>query len=240
MHSEHNTNCAVTCQYIRSGDILCGIRLMSRHMTDDIEKARATRLANARREAGFETATDFVKHHAVVESTYLAHERGARFFKERTCIKYAELLGVAYEWLWSGNNKNNVIASVPIVGKVRGGKISPSHPLTGGFAMGKHKLMEAPFSAAPPESDPSLLFAIEVEDSHFAPFIMPGGRVYYNRTPDKTEDCIGALCVFKIKNGNAVCDILTRGSKPGLYDTQYHGKDLEIEWCAKKRFTKDA
>jgi hypothetical protein len=46
--------------------------------------------------------------------------------------------------------------------------------------------------------------------------------------------------VIQIKSGKPVFAVLSRGSRDDLYDIQGHGRDLEIDWCARREFTKHA
>jgi hypothetical protein len=210
-------------------------------MDKNSEKDRAERLKEARLNAGYQTATDFIRKHGFVETTYLAHERGSRNFKYAEAEKYAALVGRSVEWIWTGNKTQNKIASIPIVGIIKiGGLITASHPLTGNISMNKARTERPRMAEAPPESDADALFGLTVETSQFLPYFKEGSIVYYSRTPLDPEKCIGEPCVIQIKGGNAVFAVLLRGSYKGVYDIQGHGKNLEIDWCAWVEYTKRA
>lgn len=239
LHASHATICCVDSQDSLLRDIVYRNGYM-RFMGGDIHKERGIRLAEARRKAGYENASDFARSISMLEATYRTYEGGTRTISYDKAHKFAEKLGVSGEWILSGNSNKNNIRSVPIVGRSKSGVITASHPLTGGLTMNSDLLKRLPTTEVPPEMDASMLFAIEVEDNHYAPFICSGAIVYYNRLPDNPDDCIGALCIIQVKGGDPVFDILMRGKSSGFYDTQYHGRDIEIDWCSKRRFTKDA
>lgn len=202
------------------------------------EKERANRLKEARASAGFATATDFIKHHGLVEATYMAHERGSRNFKYAEAERYATVLGRTVEWIWAGTKTQNPVVSVPIVGTIRiGGLITATHPLTGIFSMNKASKERTRMAELPPESTADALFALTVDTHEFLPYFKKGSTVYYSRVPIDPEKCIGEACVIQIKGGPAVFAVLQRG-RSGLFDIQGHGRDMEIDWCAWVEYTK--
>lgn len=238
-HTIDTTNCCVPSQDYLLRDNMSRYDY-TRLMPANIDKERADRLKKARIDAGFKYASDFARVVIEESPTYRTYEDGTRAFSYDKAKKFGSRLGVSAEWIMTGKENKNDISFVPIVGRMIGGIITATHPLTGGSYNMQNKLKGRAIAEAPPELNPFLLFAIEICDDFFAPiFIKKGAVVYYDRTPSPPEECIGSLCVIKIKNGDAIFDILQRGKSVGVFDTQYHGKDIEIEWCAKRRFTKD-
>ncbi|MCG5241374.1 helix-turn-helix domain-containing protein [Azospirillum doebereinerae] len=66
----------------------------------------ASRLRAAREAAGFEKAADFARAVDVPEPTYNAHENGGRGFREPTAKRYADKLGVSWQWLLVGDDSH--------------------------------------------------------------------------------------------------------------------------------------
>lgn len=237
----HDTICSVACQYILSRDIMSSspyLNDMSKE-AEELAQGRADRLRRARIEAGFTEPTEFARKHKLVEPTYLAHERGARFFKYHTAIQYAQMTGKPIDWIWSGNARESSV-TVPLIGKTqKDGRIEAAYPLTGKLIMleaqEKPRMVEAP-----PNADSAELLAIEIGDNRFSPYIKPGAIIYYSSIPDDIKHCIGEVCVIQIKGGIAVVDILQRGEKHALFDTHHSGHGLEIEWCARIRWVRAA
>lgn len=60
------------------------------------------RLRQAREQAGYPTAAVFAKVHDLPESTYRSHENGARGLTLPAVRHYADLLGVPWTWLMTG------------------------------------------------------------------------------------------------------------------------------------------
>lgn len=60
------------------------------------------RLAEARKAAGFETATDAARSMGVNYPTYAGHENGTCGFRPKTAELYARKFGVSFEWLLTG------------------------------------------------------------------------------------------------------------------------------------------
>lgn len=103
---------------------------MNAAMQKPFENTRANRLRECRENAGFATAADFIKKYDLVEPTYNAHESGRRNYPYDVAEKYAKLLGVELDYLWSGKSYRNNISSVPCVGTIRDdGTIEPTRPL---------------------------------------------------------------------------------------------------------------
>lgn len=92
--------------------------------------------------------------------------------------------------------------------------------------------------ACPPED--FAFFALAVETKQFEPHTNEGSVIYYSRTPQNPVECIGSQCVIQIKGSKPVFATLLRGSRLGVYDIQGHGSDLEIDWCARREFTRHA
>ncbi len=61
---------------------------------------RFQRLQRARREAGFDNASEAARRFGWNENNYRSHENGQRGFKPDSAEKYADAFGVRPEWLY--------------------------------------------------------------------------------------------------------------------------------------------
>ncbi|HVZ18053.1 MAG TPA: S24 family peptidase [Terriglobales bacterium] len=66
---------------------------------------QATRLRQAREDAGFKTAAAAIERFGWKQSTYLAHENGQNGLKVASAEQYAKAFGVDSAWLLTGNGR---------------------------------------------------------------------------------------------------------------------------------------
>jgi transcriptional regulator with XRE-family HTH domain len=64
-----------------------------------------SRLREARKLAGFETASDAARALGIPVATYGGHEDGNRGFKARSGERYAQFFRVSFEWLMTGRGE---------------------------------------------------------------------------------------------------------------------------------------
>lgn len=116
------------------------------------------RLMQARRKAGYASASDAAKALGVKEPTYMGHENGSRGFKKASAEQYARRFGVSLEWLLTGRGGIERTASGSSAGS-SDKSASPKFvkiPLLDTVAAGK---LRAPNSQIPIEDVPLLAFA---------------------------------------------------------------------------------
>lgn len=215
----------------------------SAHMTSDVKQERAGRLKLARERAGYKTAAEFARalDAGLDDYTYRTYESGSRGISFDYADRFAAKLGVSAQWLLTGKVEFSGISSAPIRGTIKdGGIINATSSLTGSAGMNGAESQGTDSSLSLAEDFTSAFFALTVDTKQFEPHTNRGSVVYYSRTPQNPEECIGSPCIVQIKGGQPVFAVLLRGSRKGVYDIQGHGQDLEIEWCAKREFTKHA
>ena len=98
---------------------------------DELRRARAARLRQARIEAGFDTAKAAAESLGVSGSTYAAHEAGTRHFGEERAAHYARRFRKPFSWLWFGDADTTsfesplqpaeIAGSIPVIGRVAAG-----------------------------------------------------------------------------------------------------------------------
>lgn len=84
------------------------------------QKSAADRLIEARRDAGYEKATDAARALGISPPTYLGHENGSRGF-QREAPRYAQFFGVSLEWLITGKGTKTASAEPK---EIRAGLVS--------------------------------------------------------------------------------------------------------------------
>lgn len=72
------------------------------------QKAIANRLRQARIDAGFETAKQFIEKYQLPASAYGYHENGTHGIRARVATTYCEQLNISLDWLYLGVNMNNL------------------------------------------------------------------------------------------------------------------------------------
>jgi hypothetical protein len=77
------------------------------------EDTMGQRLMQARKRAGFTSASAAAKHFGWRVATYLAHENGQNRFKEPTAIEYGEAFNVSPAWLMFGGRPGVYRATTP-------------------------------------------------------------------------------------------------------------------------------
>lgn len=193
-----------------------------------MSKQRAARLVQARKSAGFETASEAAESLGVAVSTYLAHEKGqddgGRNFKEDSARHYARRFGVTYEWLWLGITRENL--GVPVVGRVAAG-------------VAEFEDM-APMGGADeylPTLNAEGRIALKVQGDSMTPLARDGDYAVFGPRQDDPSALIGRRVMARLKDRRKLFKILRRGSQPGLYslfslnDSYDPIEDVELEWA---------
>lgn len=192
------------------------------------------RLAIARSEAGFATASAAAESLGVKEPTYIGHENGHRGFKRTSAELYAKRFGVTLEWLLTGKGPKDrrvrpVIEQrrhVPLVGYVSAGQ---AHY----FGQDIGHLDEVPA----PDGASEETVAVEIRGDSLGSFF-DRWLVYYDdvRRPI-TSDLIGKLCVVGLEDGRILIKKVTRSKSRGLFhlfsQTEEPILDVALEWAAR-------
>jgi hypothetical protein len=201
-------------------------------MQSDTKRSRGNRLKHAREAAGYKTAAAFARavNAGLDDYTYRTYESGSRNMSYDYAEKFSIKLGVSVEWLLTGKLEHSRILSAPIRGNITdGGLITAAHSLTGGITMGvagKHGVDDID---SVEDVCTSAFFALVVETNQFEPHTRRGSIIYYSRSTQDPETCIGSQCIIQIRGGQPVFGVLLRGSHAGLFDIQGHGHDVEID-----------
>lgn len=77
------------------------------------------RLQQARKKAGFETASDAARAFGWNENTYRSHENGERGLKPATAARYAKCFKTSYGWLLTGEGVSKDRRSIPLRGWIK-------------------------------------------------------------------------------------------------------------------------
>ena len=192
----------------------------------------ASRLRWARKQAGYETATDAAHAFGWAVPTYSAHENGSRGLRVDKARRYAQAFRVSLLWLLTGEGTPGSPTTTPIVGHVgAGAEVTPvdDHQLGAGLED----------SETPPDHDPELV-AVRVVGQSMYPFYRDGDLVYYGAHTPSEDGFLGHECVVKLPDGRVFLKQVERGSAPGLYNlVSYNAPpiaDQRLEWASPVRW----
>lgn len=188
----------------------------------------ADRLARYRKERKL-TPEQVAELTGMALPTVYAHENGSRKPNKQNLIKYATLYRTTVDDLLRGIIQGAYVTQAEVVGYVGIGGVITLIPSEPGQAL---ELVDAPpgvgleCSAARIRGD----YLYPFRDSWFV-FWSPDGL------PGVAEECIGELCVVKLRDGRLILANLSRGTRNGLYrlDAQNSAPihDVAVEWAAR-------
>ena len=180
----------------------------------------ATRLKDARRRAGFQTARAAASRFNWNVNTYSSNENGNATFSYATAKRYAAAFGVSATWLYDGTDTSDLDVPtaepqpilVPVIGRV--GADTEGRVL---FATGQ----EAGDLVPLPPGGTDKAVALRVVGHSMRGVADDGGLIYFEvqRTPP-TPDMFGHVVVVETLEGEVLVKRLLRGSRGGRYDLE--------------------
>ena len=190
------------------------------------------RLQEARKKAGYETASDAARAFGWNEITYRAHENATRGLRLTMAERYAKAFRVKAEWLMFG--KSDAVEAyiapeaVPVIGAVGVG--SEVHFFS---RRGSAKLERVPA----PEAATELTVALEIQGDSLGA-ILKGWLLFYDEVPRPVApDLIGKLCVVGLETGQVLVKKIQRSRARGLFhlvsQTESPILDVAVDWAAK-------
>jgi transcriptional regulator with XRE-family HTH domain len=188
------------------------------------------RLRQARKDAGFATATAAAESLGISRDTYIQHENGNRPYDYDSAKHYSRRFNTTPEWLLDGRGSRHArVPRIEIVGFV--GADSSGQVL---FATGQGTSDTVP----PPPSGSLTAKALEVR-GHSMPFVAEDGSIIYfddQRTAVPPE-LLSKVVVCELDTEEVLIKRLLRGSKRGHYDLESIGAptrhDVRINWVAR-------
>lgn len=203
---------------------LCVVRVntsrVARHDNVEVMKTPAERLAHAREQAGYATATDAARAMGLKPSAYINHENNWRGF-ERHAARYAAFFRVSLEWLSTGKGdmkprRSPGSFSLPVRGKVGAGAIVDMQNYDSDTLIDE---MDVDMSH-------DMLLAIE-GDSQW-PRFMAGEWLIVAGEPVDPARLIGGYAVVQCEDtGRRLVKMLLRGTRPGTYRLDSHNAPPE-------------
>lgn len=186
------------------------------------------RLRNARRDAGFRTATAFAEAVGQNVTTYTQHENGNRAFDADDAARYAKRLKTTPEHLLYGRATGE-----PEVREIVGyAGADPEGVVL--FAAGQGT---GDFAPVPPNGSPTAR-AIEVR-GHSMPFFAEDGSLIWfdDQKTEPDAEMLGHVVVCQLDTDEVLVKRLLRGSGPGLYDLESIAgptrRDARLVWVAR-------
>lgn len=196
------------------------------------------RLAQARKDAGFKTATDAAKALGVNRLTYIGHENGHRGFRKDSAEVYARKFDVSLEWLLTnrgGKERRTKVEAkpapgtrtVPLVGYVGAGAETHFFPQDGG---------SLDDITAPDDASDNTV-AVEIRGDSMGSFFDRWIVFYDDVHRPVTNDLIGKICVVGLADGRILIKKIQRSKSRGYYhllsQTEAPILDVAIDWAAR-------
>jgi phage repressor protein C with HTH and peptisase S24 domain len=190
------------------------------------------RLQIARRNAGFETATDAARTFAWNENTYRSHENGERGLRLPIAERYAEAFGTSAAWLLTGEGEPDPQPepknTVRLVGRIGAGAVIDSdleQEPPEGFAE-----IEIPYPV------PEGAIAFEVVGDSMWPRYDPGDIVICWKVAQTRSEADGWEAAVRLTDGRRYLKTLRRVGKD-RFDLVSHNaspiRNVQIEWACK-------
>jgi hypothetical protein len=190
------------------------------------------RLQIARRNAGFENATDAARAFAWNENTYRSHENGERGLRLPIAERYAKAFNTSAAWLLTGEGESEVRPEpknvVPLVGRIGAGAVIDSdfeQPPPGGF-----EKIEIPYPV------PEGAVAFEIVGDSMWPRYDPGDVVICWKVAQTRTEADGWEAAVRLTDGRRYLKMIRRVSKD-RFDLVSHNAspitNVQIEWACK-------
>lgn len=199
------------------------------YMEDEI-KARASRLRQARVQAGVKSAAEAVRQHRFQKNSYPSHENGNAPFSFAKAQEYARAYGVNAEWLYSGaGDADDSVTSetVPVVGYV-----------SAGAELALFDQGQGPFDyVLPPRDSKPTTVAARVQGTSLGP-LFDEAIIFYDSVQSPITPALhGKLCVAGLEDGRVVVKqimpgdggryhLLSNSAEPPIFNA-------ELVWAAR-------
>lgn len=193
------------------------------------------RLAQARKEAGYASASAAARALDVKEPTYIGHENGHRDLKREVAERYARKFHVSLEWLLTGKGpkERRPLRGAPgeerfvnLVGYVGAG--AQTH-----FFANDEPLDEVPAPAGSTDAT----VAVEIRGDSLGSFFDRWLVFYDDVRRPIDESLLNKLCVVGLRDGRILIKKIRRSKARGLFhllsQTEPPITDVEVEWAAK-------
>lgn len=188
---------------------------------------RFERLRDARRAAGYDTATAAADALGIPPQTYIHHENGTRDFARtrdpETARRYAAFFRVDLDWLLTGRGKmRRDRGGAPMRGVEIDGTVGAGSAVD--FDDQPHAQHDKPTIDLPADEH---LGALEVRGDSGWPRLLDGEFVLYDRRPTAPEGLIGRLAVIRTADGRSLIKTLRRGRRDGRFRLESHNAPPE-------------
>ncbi len=190
------------------------------------------RLATARRNAGFENATEAARAFGWNENTYRSHENGERGLRLPIAERYARAFGASAAWLLTGEGEADAAPApqnvVRLVGRIGAGAV-----------------IDADFEQEPPEGFaeieipypvPAGAVAFEIVGDSMWPRYDPGDIVICWKVAQTRGEADGWEAAVRLTDGRRYLKTIRRVAKD-RFDLVSHNAapilNIQIEWACK-------
>lgn len=191
------------------------------------------RLTEARKKAGYGSASDAARAFGWAIPTYTGHENGSRGIRWEAAQAYGKAFRVSPLWIMEGRGERDVTyPMVPLVGYVGAG--AEVRLFDGDASTERIDEVEGP-----PTADEHIV-AVIVRGDSMAPVFPDRSIIFYRNIPGPPDQVINQECIVRLADGRTFVKILQRGSEHGLYNLfSYNAPlmvDLAVEWAVRVRW----
>lgn len=191
-----------------------------------------SRLAEARRRAGYKTGSDAARAFGWPVSTYLGHENGDRTPRLDAAKRYARVFRVPWTWILDGGElPEDFRPTLPVVGYVgAGAEVFPfdDHEMGAGIDE----------IDAPPGASVDAV-VVKVRGQSMWPVFQDGDSLVFDERLSGSDLAayVGKECIVKLEDGRMFIKMLGKGTAPGFWTLHSYNappvEDVAVEWAAK-------
>lgn len=194
------------------------------------------RLAWARENAGYESASDAARALGIAIPTYVMHENGTRGFRKDSATRYAKFFRISLEWLLTGRGTatGSQTRTLPVVGYVGAG--AEVFAIDDAYKGGGIDEIDAPPNAS------ANAVAVRVRGESMLPVYRDGDSIIYDeqRSGADISQYIGMECVVRLADGRTFIKTVARGSDEEVWTLWSYNAppmiDMIVEWAARVRW----
>lgn len=187
------------------------------------------RLQKARRDAGFETATDAARFYGWNENTYRSHENGERGLRLDAASRYARAFKVDAGWLLAGTGGHTLARPrLPLIGRVAaGGSIDTST---------EQEDPNVSYEAELLVNIPGAVATYEVQGQSMWPKYEADTLIVAEDHRTDTAGLDGQEVVCMTADGSRLLKVLRTTADPERYDLESHNappiRGVQLQWVA--------
>lgn len=205
----------------KGNDAFCIVASMSKDNHQHLKESGAhERLRDARKKAGYKSASEAARHFGWTDSTYRHHENGTRGIKRDEMKKYSSAYRVPIDWLLFGRTAGAAV--IPVLGDVG----------PGGIVREASREQPVEMVEGPPDMRKDAA-AIKIMGDSMYPRYLDGDILVYKQNSSFIE-ASGRECLVELSDGTKMLRIMHMNNGvvtlDGINTPPLH--DASVAWVA--------